>query len=270
MTPETVFYNLVGIKPESEGIKWYSVAFFEAFSKLDRLIHFTKYEGVQLATSGPALIVSNHTSMWDVAKGYRVGQQGHRIPRTYTRENLLDPTIQESEKVKVRTGQKRDLLNSTPMPFKHLIAAIPRGVEAIPVPRGGDLKDLRQFLARGHARFEAGLVVAIFSMETRNKEGKLINPMIGPELLAKNNPDVPIYPMGISGRGFSRWFLHRVRVGKPFTYNEILVDLKCAELAKQNFTVIINDRIANQLNPLEKQDWYEVQRPKVLTRRKSS
>lgn len=262
---ERAVNRATGINPESNRIRWYSVLFFELFARYDNFRNHTIYRGVLLPTEGPALIVSNHTSMLDTAKGYRMVQRSGRIPRTFTRESLLDPTKQESGFILARTGHKKDILNSSPMLIRRLIAALPAGVEAIPVPRGGGLKELREFLERGRAQFEAGRIVALFAQETRNKEGKLTDLMPGAELLAKNNPDVPIYPVGITVRK-----PHRAAIGKPFTYNQTLKDPELSELARKNFTVLIGDKIARLLDEPEKIDWYEVQRPKLLAPKKKT
>ena len=248
---ESAIYRATGVHPESDGIKWNSVLFFELFAQYDNFRNHTIYDGVLLPTDGPVLFVGNHTSMFDTAKGYRIGQRSGRIPRTFTRESLLDPTKLEPASVLARIGQKQDILNSAPVWVRHFIAALPAGVEAIPVPRGGGLKELREFLERGRAQFEAGRLVALFVQETRNKEGKLTNLMPGAELLVKNNPDVPVYPVGITVRK-----PHKATVGEPFTYNQMLKD--------PNFTVLIGDRIAQLLDEPEKIDWHKVQRPILL------
>ncbi|MBI2334644.1 1-acyl-sn-glycerol-3-phosphate acyltransferase [Candidatus Daviesbacteria bacterium] len=250
---ERVVNRATGINPESDGIKWYSVACFEAFARMDWLLHRTSYRGIHLPSTGPALIVSNHTSMWDTAKGYRMGQQSKRIIRTFTRASLLDPETMESKSVLARTGHKSDILNSSPRWLKHIIAAIPQGVEAIPVARGGEIRDIRNFLKKGRERLEAGLLVGIFVQETRHKDGKLADLMRGVELLARDNPDVPIYPAGISAR-----IPHRVSIGKPFTYRQ----------AKDNFMIFLGDSIANQLDPEIINDWYVNQRPSLLLKTK--
>jgi len=260
---ESAFYNLVGIKPESEGIKWYSVAFFEVFAKFDWLFHRTIYEGTPLPSEGPALIVANHTSMWDIAEGYRMGQRSGRVVRTFTRASLLDPTAQESEAVKTRTGHKKDILNASPIFVKRLLAAILNGAEAISIMRGGSLKDLRDFKARGRESFARGMLTGIFILETREKSGKLVDPKPGAEILARDNPNIPIYPVGIAVKPY------RASIGKPFTYNQMLESPEYGALARTNFTVLFCDRIADQLDPKNKQDWYEVRRPLALSRRKS-
>lgn len=112
---ESVVNKATGINPESNGIRWYSVLFFELFARYDSFKNHTIYEGVPLPTEGSALIVGNHTSMMDTAKGYRMVQRSGRIPRTFTRQSLLDPTRQEPAFVLKRTGHKKDILNSSPM-----------------------------------------------------------------------------------------------------------------------------------------------------------
>lgn len=261
---ESAFCNLVGIKPESDGIKWYSVAFLEVFAKFDWLFHHTIYEGTPLPSEGPALIVANHTNMWDAAEGYRIGQRSGRIVRTFARANLLDPTAQEPETVKARTGRKKDILNASPVLVKHLLASVLNGAEAISIMRGGGLKDLRDFRARGHESFARGMLTAMFISETREKSGKLVDPKPGAEILARDNPDIPIYPVGIAVRP------HWVSTGKPFTCNQMLNDPEYGALARANFTVLLCDKIADQLPPWIRQDWYEVQRPLALSRRRKS
>lgn len=149
--------------------------------------------------------------------------------------------------------------------IRRLIAALPAGVEAMPVLRGGGLKELREFLERGRTQFEAERVVALFAQETRNKEGKLTDLRPGAELLAKNNPDVAIYPAGITAKK-----PHRATIGEPFTYNQMLKDPEFSKLARINFTVLIGDKIAQLLDEPEKIDWYEVQRSKLLASKRKT
>lgn len=272
---ESGFYNIVGINPESDKIKWYSVAFFEVFSKLDRLIHLTRYQGVKVASEGAAYLLSIHTSMWDTAKGYHVGKMSGRIPRTYTRESLLDPTKSDSERVKERTGNKTDILNSNMGWLKRIIAAIPVGLEAIPVPRGSTKRqDLEDFKTRGRERFAAGQLVASFVQDTRNKEGKLVNPVRGVALLARENPDVPMYFMAIAKSRLLPWLPlfkhHRVSISGPITYNQMRQDPNYSDFERANPIIIICDQIANQLEPAERDDWYSVQRPLITSRRRGA
>lgn len=265
---EQAFYKLVGVKPESDRIRWYSVAFFEALAKFDRL-HGTTYHGTRINEQGAALLLANHTSLFDLGKGYKVAQRSHRIPCTFTRLSFLDPSKQDSERVRARTGHKVDILNSGPMWFRRIIAALPTGTEAMPVVRGGGRQDLEDFLARGREKFDAQRLVACFVQETRHKDGKLASLARGVAVLAKNNPDVPIYPMGISKRRLWKTPIkfHWVSVGEPFTYNQMLQDPTYTAREKANFIVIIGDKIADQLAPEEKRNWYETQRPQFLTKK---
>ncbi len=256
---ESAIYRAIGVRPESDGIKWYSVLFFELFAQYDNFRNHTIYDGVLLPTDGPILFVGNHTSMFDTAKGYRIAQRSGRIPRTFTRESLLDPTKLEPTSVLERTGRKKDLLNSSPIWVRRIIAALPAGVEAIPVSRGGGRKESSELLQRVRDQLNARRLVALFVQETRNKEGKLTNLMRGAGLLARNNPDVPIFPVGITVRK-----PHRATVGEPFTYNQMIIDPKFAELARTNFIVLLGDRISELLDEPEKIDWHEVQRPILL------
>lgn len=264
MLVERVTFRLIGIQPESEQIKWYSVAILEMFAKLDRLLHRTTYEGTLLPSEGPALLISNHTSMWDIARGFRVGQRSHRIPRTFAKSTLLDPAIKESTEVATRTGHKSDILNSNSKWKRWIrkeIAAVCNGAGAQSLTRGGGKKDIDDFLTKGETIFKASLVAACFFQETRNKDGKLRDPKQGVALLAAANPDIPIYLMGISKK--------RVSLEGPYTFNQLRNDPAYANLPRNRFIVAMVDKIADQLDPEERNDWYEVQRPLTLSRRKS-
>lgn len=262
MLAETIACRLIGIRPESEKIKWYSIVLLEAFAEIDRRKHGTIYEGILLPSEGPAFLFANHRSMWDIARGFRVGQRSHRIPVTFAKSTLLDPTLKESAEVAARTGHKSDILNSDSrwtMWIRYGIAAICKGAEAESLTRGGGLKEINDFRKRVKAIIAANRITACFLQETRNREGKLSDPKPGVVWLAKDNPHIPIYPMGIS--------TERVSIGKPFTYNEMLQDPTYEALARSNFLVVIADRIADQLDPEARENWYKVQRPKVLSRR---
>lgn len=263
-TPEQALFEIIGFRPETNGIRWYSSIAFEMLAKLDYLLHHTVFEGSQLPTEGPVLLIGNHTSLWDPVKAYRFGQMtGSRIIRAFTRDSLLDPTIQESQTVLNKIGHKRDLLNSAPLPIRRLIGMLPAGFEAIPVSREPNRNSIKSFLARGKNAFDKGFAVGMFIQETRHKDGKLANLMRGAEWLARDNPDVPILPMGISVR-----LPHRVRTGPIFTYRQMVVNGEAGEIARQNFTVFLGDRIAELLDPEIKKDWYDNQRPCLLDRRK--
>lgn len=262
MLAETIACRLVGIRPESEKIKWYSVVLLEGFAKLDRVLHHTTYEGAFLPAEGPAFLVSNHRRMWDIARGYRVGQRSHRIPVTFAKSTLLDPTLKESAEVAARTGHKSDILNSDSiwtMRIRHGIAAICKGAGAESLTRGGGMKEINDFRKRGKAIITANRITACFVQETRDKEGKLSDPKPGAAWLAKDNPDIPIYFMGISK--------NRVSIEGPHTFNQLRNDPAYADLPTKYLIVAIVDKIANLLEPPERNDWYEVQRPQVLSRR---
>lgn len=259
MLTERIVCRLAGIQPESEEIRWYSIVALEAFAKLDGILHGTTYEGALLPLAGPALLVSNHTSMWDIARGYRVGQRSRRIPRTFARDTLLDPTLTESSQVSARTGHKSDVLNSGLLPIRQAIAAVCKGAEAQPITRGGGMEVLNDFLKRGRAIFEAHQLAACFIQETRNKDGKLRNPKPGVALLAAANPDIPIYFMGVSRK--------RVSIKGPYTFNQLRNEPAYNQLPRKYLIVAMADKIADQLDPEERNDWYEVQRPLTLSRK---
>ncbi|MEK7617313.1 MAG: hypothetical protein AAB414_04625 [Patescibacteria group bacterium] len=258
MNLEQLIFKLTNVDPESSGVRGYSVAVFELFAKLDWLLHRTTYHGL-LPTTGPMLMVANHTRAWDIAKGYRVGQRSGRIVRAFARATLLDPNLKESEEVRERTGRKNDLLNNGPRWIRSRIAAILNGVEAILIDRGGSLAEARAFKERGREALGKGFLTAVFIMETREKSGRIVNPRPGAAYLAKNNPDIPIYPVGFSKNAAS--------IGPGFTYNQMIQDPDYGELANSNFTVLLCDRIADQLPDPIRSDWYDDQRQKILDRK---
>lgn len=263
---EVITCRLAGVNPEIQGIRWYSVAAFAALARLDEFLHHTTYGGELIPTSGPAIIVANHISMWDIAKGYRIGQRSHRILRTFTRASLLNASKQDPQRVLARTGHKADIFNRAPKWLKYFIAAFPKGVDAIPVPRGGSREAVEQALVVGSGKLSEGLAVAIFGQETRQKDGRLVNLMPGPAFFARKNPDVPIQVVRISQEPDR----DRVSISKPFTYNQMRRDPELGDLARHHFDVLIGDRIADLRDDAVRADWYQTQRPLILTRRRHS
>lgn len=263
MTPERVFYNLVGIRKESPRVKWYSVAAFEIYSKLDNLLHGTTIEG-SLPPEGPALVVSMHTRSWDMAKGYSmVKGTARRLMQGIARESLLHPDIKESEEVLERTGKKQDSFYHAPRFVKEIVAFSLRGIDAIGVPRGAQtLSALRPTIRSCVAAFADNRVVGIFIQETRVKENDLRDLMNGPAFLARLNPDIPIYPVAI----YSKKIPHKVSIGQPFTANEALANPNFRTDLDQTtaLTLFITDQIANIAEEEIKLDWFEKRRNEYL------
>lgn len=278
-TIEQALCKIIGFRPETNGIRWYSSIGFELLAKLDYLLHHTTFEGTPLPSEGPVLLIGNHISLWDPVKAYRLGQMtGDRIIRAFTRDSLLDPRIKESASILRRTGNKKDILNQAPMGIRLMIAALPSGFEAMPASRRPSKKEKTNLITRGTANFSRGLAEGMFLQLTRDKEGKLTDLRPGAQWLVEANPDIPILPMGISAPRpckirigpieISMRKPHKVRTGTMFTYRQMVINGEGGDIAKQNFTVFLGDQVANLLDPKIREDWYAVQRPLLLSPKK--
>lgn len=262
MHPEAAFYQIVGVRKESPKLKWQAVIAFELYSKVDRLLHGTKIWG-SLPTEGPILVVSMHTSSWDIAKGYEISKTGKRVMRGVARETLLNPDLQESEEVLERTGKKSDPLTNAPRFIRNFIAAVLNGVDAIGVPRGAStLNALRPTIRVCTQAFENNQIVGIFIQETRVKENDLRDLMKGPAFLARMNPDVPICPVAV----YSKRHPHKISIGQPFTANEAKLDASFRTDLDQTtaLTLYIADQIANIAEEEVKIDWFEKRREEYI------
>lgn len=263
MTPERIFYNLVGIRKESPRVKWYSVAVFEIYSKLDNLLHGTTIEG-RLPPEGPALVVSMHTRSWDMAKGYSmVKGTAHRLMQGIARESLLHPDIKESEEVLERTGKKQDFFHHAPRFVKEIVAFFLRGIDAIGVPRGAQtLSALRPTIRTCVVALVDKRIVGIFIQETRVKENDLRDLMNGPAFLARLNPDIPVYPVAI----YSKKRPHKISIGQSFTANEAMVHPNFRSDLDQTIalTLFIADKIADIAEEEVKIDWFEKRREEYI------
>lgn len=259
---ESAVFKIAGIRPESEDVKWYSIVTLAAFAKIDQLRNGTRFEGDILPALGPAFVVLNHRNYFDIARGYVLCEKSHRLFKTFAKHTLFDPKAEESGKVKERTGRKSDLLNlgsgsnRFKLAFANIISAIVRGAEAMPVERGGSLKEIRKFLKKAKDEFDKKRIVAMLAQGTRTEDGRLNDPMKGPEIVAMENPDVPIYSVSMAKR--------HVGVRRLGSYNELCENPKYSRLAETNLTVLIFDAIADISDPEVKKDWYEVQRPALL------
>lgn len=257
---ERGFLKIAGVKRESDDLKWYAVTAFSLLAKIDHLLSHPFYEGDPLPQEGPALIIGNHPNPRGFIRGYRLGEMNHRIIRTFAKNTLFDYHTIEPEEVWQRTGKKQDLLNVTSKsPWWHrqaakMLAAGIKGLGSIPVARGGTEDDMQDFLDKGEAAFQKRLIVGIFGQETRSRT--LANPMIGPATLAMENYEVPIYAVAMLDKG--------IRVRRLGTFEELWNNPATHDLADTNLTVLIFNAIADMSDPEIRDDWYQVQRPKLL------
>lgn len=254
MNLERLFYNAVGIRNESDSVKWYSVAAFEVFSGLDRFLHKTVYEG-SLPSEGTALVVSMHTSAWDMAKGYTIVKEtAHKLMRGVARESLLDPDLEESQDVLERTGKLDDSFNKLPKPIRQVFASFIKGIDPIGVKRGAKtLGAFRPTLRAISETFSQDRMVGIFTHETRRRENDLKNLMEGPAFIARLHHDIPIYPVAI----WSRDIPHRLTVGAPFSAKEAFQHLDFRTDLDQTtaLTLFIAERITEIADCRVKVSW---------------
>lgn len=266
MNPETFVSNLVGIKNKSPKIRALPLLGFDGISKLDSFLHKTVVKGF-LPAEGPALVVSNHMSMWDIAKGYDMSvHTAGRIMFGVARETLINPDLKESKEVLKRAGKTSDPLNKAPRFVRRIISFILTDV-SIAVPRGAQtLGALRPTIRACNQAFADQHMVGVFVQETRVKEGDLRNVMDGPAFLAGLNPDIPIYPVAI----YEENGHHVASIGDHFTANQAKLDPSIRTDLDQitAMTVYIVDHIADMLPDAQRNDWYERRKQEYLQSKK--
>ena len=260
MNLEAKVAEIVGIKYKSPKVRPIPLLTFAVLSKLDHLLHKTETRG-SLPSEGSAFVVINHTSMWDIAKGYDISvKSAGRIMLGIARETLLNPDLVESVVVLERTGKKNDPLTKAPKLLRRFISYVLHDT-SIPIPRGAQsLSSLRPTLRATTKALNEGHIVGIFAQETRSPDFRDIKD--GPAFLANLNPDVPIYPVAI----FKEQGRHIVSIGQGFSANQARLDPSFRTDLDQvtALTVYIADGIANLMPDLQRNDWHNMRKQEYL------
>ncbi|MFH1295469.1 MAG: hypothetical protein ABIH84_02730 [bacterium] len=213
------------------------------------LIHARKYhsviEGHHLPTTGPAILTSNHHREDDVYKGVLVALRDGRLStRAVMKKILIDPNARESEKYLQSIGAKYD---DSKKPSRMQIFVL-KGIGVIPVLRDNPGTDVA---TQCNKVLNAGRILSIFLMPSRNEECLLRNLQLGVAILAIRHPEIPICPLASSGSPDGP---DKIIVLKPFTYAE-----KVAELGRKprpgELIIMIADMIATALPERSQQDW---------------
>jgi 1-acyl-sn-glycerol-3-phosphate acyltransferase len=177
-----------------------------------------------LPPDGPAIVVANHSSGLDPAMLTWLGERAGRSIRIAARDTLLHPEIEEEEEVLIRTGKKDDLLNTTPGWKRQAMAkVIELTGNPIPVHRG---KPAPSFFKEVRQTLRSGQMFGIFLQETRSPQNDLSKAMNGAAYIARLNPEVPTYLVGITDIAMTKetFFHPKAFISQPLSYSEVNPD----------------------------------------------
>lgn len=252
--------RVLGIRKEYPDLGCPGVTALVLTSRLFTTLSGAQIEG-KFPTHGAAIVAGNHTRSTDILLVTETCVRSGRMMKALGRDTLLNPNLQEDPEILKRTGKEiNDLDNIHPL-LAHLRANILKDTGAIPVRRGS--AD-RHAIAAALEALDRQLLVGAFVQETRVREGDLRDLFSGTAFLAMKRPDVPIYPISISGPPNGD---HKLVVGEPFTYNQARNDPDYSDAGNlKSMTVYIADQIAKNLPPSIQTKWREVDRPAALAR----
>lgn len=243
MSLESFAIERLGVRRESNEIRFYSVlAFRIAELRMDHKFP-TQVEGAG-PKEGPAIFVGNHRNRYDVIKVFKAQRlTSGRIIRTLTRWSLLYPEEQEPEELLEEIGEKEDDLDSGPIWKREVRAFFLRGIGTVGVKRRqrniDTFRKVNQLLSQK-------MLVGTFISDTRMEDGTVKDVMEGPAFLARMNPDVDIYPVGISGYPDGP---ETIRIGTSLTYRSQLTN------SLGEFAILLGDRVTELLPKRVQRDW---------------
>lgn len=181
----------------------------------------------QIPKEGPAILLSNHVSGMDPFWiHYLAYKSAGRTIRTFAKASLVDPTHKESAKA-LEGRSVDDVLVSSKSGLKRffresLVPFYTKGFNPYVVEIGVPNSDLNK-----RAMFEAdkdlknGRLVCMFPQGHRKPEYDLLDMMPGAFILAKENPNVPIYAVGLNLKQENR----NIKISQdPFLYRDVLME----------------------------------------------
>ncbi len=211
--------------------------------------------------TGAAIVGFNHQdSIVDTFTIPLLARREKRSVRMVAKHTLVDPHAQEDPEVLSRTGKMGDWLNrkpgEPPSRFALRQAEFYRAVGVIPIHRGKPdseaIRNIEGALAKGQ-------LVGMSLQETRRPANDLLDMKPGVAMLARRNPDVPVYVVSINGR-LKTLFSKRaqVHVSEPFTWNTLPEEHRTFKKA----TVYMAGELARTLPDALKTKWMEAQQAK--------
>lgn len=224
-----------GIRIENPGIKRWKYELFLDVAYPTSWIRRTSIEGA-LPTHGPALVVANHVSYVDPPLLYFVaGVTAGRSLRMIARDDIVDPHIPE----RPRAGKE-------PLPQwkRHVLAFCASIGDPISVNRH---KLGPSTIREAHQTLQSGQILAVSLTDTRKPENDLEDAMPLAALMAYRYPDVSVYPMGVSGIELDREHIFgpiRVKIGEPFTVNQLDINRSSQHEAVIEITEELKKRVA--------------------------
>lgn len=236
--------GILGIRKEFPELNPLAAGLLIAKSAIHIRIHGSIIEGYPLPTQGAAILTANHHREADTYKGVQIGRAAGRLIRPVLRKSLIYPNSEESAEFLLSIGDKQDKLNK----YDPLRAFVLRGIGAIPIMRDNPGHD---WIRTCKAALQANQLLSVFLQFTRHEDGCLRELQGGAALLMKMHPNIPVYPVALSGAPDGP---DKATVLKSFTCAE-----KEAEYGRKldyvELTIITADIIADALPERPKQHW---------------
>lgn len=210
---------------------------------------------VKLKEEGAAIFVSNHPGTdSSILFQHAINKVTGEMPIVVVKEELKDPTFEESEEVHKRTGKLRAKKGpvkkaANPIVRKVTSAIINNAAETIAIRRG---KLESSTIRKVNKAIQDGKKLGIFLQETRTPEDSLANARPAAALLVRMNPDIPVYLMTqrntqVKFEGNLRRRRPWVVFSQPFTLREIDPEGRMSKNAIHEYIV---DRMEGQLKAM--------------------
>lgn len=237
-----------------------AIGLLTARSILHVKLHNTITDGYPLPRSGPFIATGNHFETSDTYKGHYVGfVLAGRLIRVFIKRSLVTKGAVESDEYLASLGETKEMAIKEYDPLKSFVI---RGMGAIDLLRDGvGVEALR----KGSLELTCDHGLAILLEPHRYSDCSLRNLQPGAAYIARKFPDVPVYPVAISGPPHGP---DKITVIEPFTYNQIAKELG-RNLSDGEFTVLMADRTATGLPESSQLDW-QTRRETELVRLTSS
>lgn len=232
--------SIYGIRMEDPDIVGWKYRFYLSVAFPASLARRTHIEG-RLPSTGPAIIVTNHLSYADGPFVYFLAAKtAGRTLRMIVRDDMIDPSIPEDKETLERTGKE-----PSPAWKRRILAFFVNIGDPIPVNRQG--KELFRTLRLAANTLSSRQMVAISLTETRKPANDLEDAKPLAALIAFRHPDIPIFPVGISGIELDTYHLFgpvHGNIGEPFHVNQLDIDRNNLEEAIWAITEELKRRIA--------------------------
>lgn len=232
--------EIYGVRIENPGIESWKYRLYLTVAAPASFLRRTRIEG-GLPTEGPAIVVANHVSYVDAPFVYFVAAKtAGRTLRMIARDDMIDPNLPEDPEILERTHKKPS------SKLKRRVLAFCTNIgDPIPVNRQG--KSLFRTLGLVDHTLRDEQIVAVSLTETRKPDNDLEDAKPLAALIALRHPDVPVFPVGLSGIELdSKHIFGPVigNIGEPFYVNQLNIDRSNTEETVATITEELKRRIA--------------------------